>query len=612
MKKLITAITGVAAALMMSSCIYADTVITAPIDSRPISNEYLGNLAELGGDDLITVEKKNLDFFTAYLSDSHFGNSKAVRNEIYDSVSQNNKKNTVVILNSSSYVTNGLVGSRVGKNYDEYLQAMNDLEELMTDFPEPDYYFNLSMPRSLPETRFNTIWREKDGPTLYGIGHFYLECTPDAADKNEIKTKYDVVSPEQILLEYGYVENKASELGERELTDWEKKFLRYFHINFSNKEPYRSYVEDYKKPYAASADMFAHLLEYQKKGLLDEIIISNDDIQLPESIKYFYGKNAKWVQTEKGTPIKFSFARTMRSVSYDSIYKQFDKAYGSRERSYALVGRGKNINFINGVDEVPQLIYARSLSKRKKITANFNIVTNQSDRTAGAFDLTSIQSLLGTASNFVAANNTKTQKKFDLYLYNYNVPTEHKAFLQNMKKAYTKGDNIGLIEIFKIRTGNRVLQDILNDTSKGYPSVTELASYSAWNTNGNAIGLGIAHSQVYAITEQINHNPTVYVNKQLKVLAQHIYEDGVYTAHGKLELSNKGYKPYAVEEQFSDTLYPILNDGTVNFVGRTIKAGGKEFTVKKMDMTSCGFPWRRIFDIYIDFDIQTKPAAENK
>lgn len=606
MKKIITAIIGLSLAVHISSAVYADTIITAPIDSRPISNEYLGDLAQLGGDDFITADKKDLDFFTAYLSDSHFGNSKAVRQEIYDSVEQNNKRSTVVILNSSSYITNGLVGGRVGDNYKDAEQAMDDLETLLKTFPEPDYYFNLIIPRSLPETRFNEIWREKDCPVLYGIGHFYLECVPDDKDKKEIYASYDTVSPSQLLLEYGYVENKAAELGDRELTDWERKFLRYFRTDFISKNPYMHYVENYKKPYTACAEIFGRLLEMQKKGLLDEIIVSNDDLQLPDSIKYFYGKKAKWVQTEKGSPIKYSFARTMRSVAYNSIYKQFDKAYGSRERAYALVGRGKRVNFINGVDEVPQLIYARTLSKRKKLTANFDIKTNQSDRMAGSFDIASIQTLLDTAANFVSANNTKTEKKFNLYLYNYNVPTEHKVFLQNMKNAYTKGANIGLIEIFKIKTGNRVLKDILNDTSKAYPSLTELSSYSAWNTNGNAIGLGVAHSQVYAITEQVNHNPSGYVNKQLKVLAQHIYEDGIYTARGKLELSNKGYKPYAVEEQKSDTLYPILNDGSVNFVGRTIKAGNKEYIIKRLDMTSYGFPWRRIFDIYLDFDINTK------
>ena len=609
---LFAAIICAASTVILSTAAYADTVITAPIDSRPISNEYLSDLAALGGDDVIGVDKKHLDFFTAYLSDSRFGNSKAVRSEIYDSVAENNKKNTVVIINSSSYVTNGLVGSRVGKNYDSCMQAMDEFEQLMTDFTEPDYYFNLSIPRSLPETRFNTIWREKNCPVLYGLGHFYLECMPDAEDKKEIQAKYDVVTPSQILLEYGYVENKAAELGERELTEWEKKFLRYFHTDFAYKEPYKTYVENYKKPYTACAEMFARLLVMQKKGLLDEIIVSNDDLQLPDSIKYFYGKKAKWIQTEKGSPIKFSFARTMRSVAYNSIYKQFDAAYGSRERAYALVGRGKKVNFINGVDEVTQLIYARSLSKRKKLTADLNIITNQSDKTAGSFDVTSIQNLLDTAGNFVSANHNKTQKKFDLYLYNYNMPTEHKSFLQKMKKDYSKGDNIGLIEIFKIGTGNRVLKDILNDTSKAYPSVTELSSYSAWNTNGNAIGLGIAHSQVYAITEQINHNPTVYINKQLKVLAQHIYEDGIYTARVKLALSNQGYKPYAVEEEKSDTLYPLLNDGSVNLVGRTVKAGGKEYIIKKSEMKSYGFPWRRIFDIYLDIDITTKQVrAEN-
>ncbi|MBQ9519014.1 MAG: DUF4127 family protein [Firmicutes bacterium] len=256
MKKILSAMVVTAITALMSVSVYADTVITAPIDSRPVSNEYLSDLAELGGDDFIGVDKKNLDFFTAYLSDSHFGDSKAVRQEIYDSVSHNNKKNTVVIINSSSYVTNGLVGSRVGKNYDDCELAMDELEQLMTEFSEPDYYFNLSIPRSLPETRFNTIWRENDSTPLYGIGHFYLESVPDAADKKEILSKYNTVSPSQILLEYGYVENKKAELGEKELTDWEKAFLRYFRTNFASKQPYMAYIDNYKKPYTASAEMF--------------------------------------------------------------------------------------------------------------------------------------------------------------------------------------------------------------------------------------------------------------------------------------------------------------------------------------------------------------------
>ncbi len=606
MKKILTALTAVTAVLLTNVCVFAGTVVNSPIDSRPISCEYLGDLVKLGGDTYSQADKDNLDYFTARLDDSHFGDSKKVREDIAGKVAKNNKKSTTVIINSSSYITNGLVGARCGKNYSDYKGAMEDLEELLGAYKEPYYYFNLIMPRSLPETRFNTIWRENDCPDLYGIAHFYLECVPDAADADHIKANYDKVDPSQFLLEYGYVENKAKELGEKELTEWEKRFLRYFKMNFLSKKPYMDYIEDYKKPYIATADIFSYLLDYQQKGLLDEIVVSNDDLQLPNSITYFYGKKADWIQKEKGSPIKFSFARTMLMNDYSSIYKQTDKVYGSRERSYGMVGSGNKVNFIFGVDEVPQLIYARDISRKNKVTANLDIITNNSNRTAGQFDAAGIQSLLDSASNFVKMSNTKTTRKFDLYLYNYNAPTDTGSFLQKMKKDYNKGNNIGLIEIFAgVGSSKKVFKDILSD-NKAYPSVTELSSYSAWNTNGNAIGLGIAHSQVYAVTEQVHNNPSAIIDTQLKILARHIYEDGVYTGYVKLALANEGYKPGTGETYNSAYLKSMLDETPVKFKGKIYRVGGSEYVIKKLDMKAYGFPWRRIFEVYLDFDIKTE------
>lgn len=605
MKKLFCA-AAAAAMLLIPSLVYADTVINVPIDSRPISCEYFENLAELGGDEVITVDKADLDYFSAALSDSYFGNSVKVRQELSDIVSKNNKKSTVVIINSSSYITNGLVGSRCGQNYSGYTQAMNDLETLLKENKAPAYYFNLSMPRALPETRFNTIWRGGDGPELHGIGYFYLRANPDAADANYIKTNYAKPNPSQFLLEYGYVANKAAELGEKELTEWEREFYKYFKADFLYKQPYAAYIADYKKPYEATADIFSHLLEMQKKGLLDEITVSCDDMQLPDSINYFYGKGAKWVQTEKGTPVKYSFPRKMLSVDNNSIYKQFDRAYGSRERSYAMTGMGKKINFIFGTDEVPQLIYARTLSNRENLSADLDIITNSADRNAGKFDVTGIRSQLDCVKNFVSAGSKKTAKRFRLYLYNYGASgISADSMLIKMKNDYKKGNNIGLIELYTPGKSNKMFAAIASG-SNAYPGINELSSYSSWNTTGNAIGLGIAHSQVYAVSEQVHHNPSVIVNAQIKMLAQHLYEDGIYTARGKLAVVNEGYRPTADEKVKSEKLYSVLNDGTLNFKDKIYRTGNAEYKIKDVEMTAYGFPWARTFDCYLDFDVKTE------
>ncbi|MBQ6554730.1 MAG: DUF4127 family protein, partial [Firmicutes bacterium] len=342
MKKMFTCLAAALCAGLMSSAVYADTLISAPLDSRPISSDYLGNLAEVGGDKFICTDKEYLDYYSNNLAESHIGDSAKVREELADIVSKNNKKSATVIINSSSYITNGLVAGRCGKNYEDRKAALDDLEEMLTANPEPTYYFNLCMPRSLPETRFNEVWRETDDPTKrLGIAYFYAQYNNDET----AKAKYGEPAPTQYLLEYGYVENKAFELGENSLTAWEKDFLRYFRTNFVKNKRYSEYVNYYKEPYTYTAEIFGKLLELQKKGLLDEIVVSNDDLQLPDSINYFYSKGEKWIQTEKGTPVKYSFPRRMLVSDYNGIYKQFDRMYGSRERSNAMVGRGKNINF---------------------------------------------------------------------------------------------------------------------------------------------------------------------------------------------------------------------------------------------------------------------------
>ena len=238
--------------------VYADSIITAPIDGRPISKEYLGKLAELGSDQFYTVSDKNLDFFSSYEPDNHLGNSEKVREEIYNLVSQKNSDNTTVIINTSSYITNGLVGSRCGINYDNYKGALKDLDKLMTDFNRPTYYVNLSVPRSLPETRFNKIWVNDD--KMRGLSYYYLKYNKDVDNYNEINSNFANVTPEQYIMEFSYVYNKASEIGEKNLTQWEKDFLNNFNKNIKTKAPYKEYVDYYIKPYETTAIIFSQLL----------------------------------------------------------------------------------------------------------------------------------------------------------------------------------------------------------------------------------------------------------------------------------------------------------------------------------------------------------------
>ena len=218
-----------------------------------------------------------------------------------------NSENTTVIINTSSYMTGGLVGSRLGDNYGDFKEALNELENLTEEYDKPSYYVNLSMPRTLPETRMNTIWR--DNKKYRGMGYYYIKNNPEIEDAKYISQKLSLVTPTQLIMEWSYVENKKSELGESSLTSWEKDFIKHFNSVYRAYEPYKTYLSKYVMPFSSVSEIFSRLMKMQEKGKIDEIIISNDDFQIPDFITYFNKKGADWIPKENGAPIKFSFAR---------------------------------------------------------------------------------------------------------------------------------------------------------------------------------------------------------------------------------------------------------------------------------------------------------------
>jgi len=133
------------------------TVITAPLDGRPISNEYLENLVKMGGDRFIPANKKYLDKgFDKPLNGKWIsGDSQALRTSILEQVKMHDNKETTVIINTSSYITRDLVGSRIPQNYNKrsITKALYDLDYLTNHHKKPRYYVHVMIPRIIPESR---------------------------------------------------------------------------------------------------------------------------------------------------------------------------------------------------------------------------------------------------------------------------------------------------------------------------------------------------------------------------------------------------------------------------------------------------------------------------
>lgn len=590
---------ALAAALVFgASAVSAATVVTAPIDSRPISCEYLDDLAQLAGDSVIYPSKDIMDIFSGDGTESRFADSEKVRAAIYEMTGENDKEGNAVIINTSTYFTSGLVGSRVGSCYKDLDTGVEDLRKLATDYTNPRYYVNLTIPRSLPETRFNSIWRNDD--VISGIGYYYLKRNPECEDANYIKKTYGKITPSQLLMEYSYVSGKMKE--GVPLSDWEKDFYKATTSRYMSKEPYKTYMNNYIEPFEKSVELMKKLVQLKKEGLIDEIVISTDDLQLPNSIAYFYSKDASWVQREGGSAVKYSFARCNLLTSADSIMRQIDNYEGREQRYLAMVGRGRDINVIYGTDEVPQLIYARELAKKRGISSKINVVYNSMSKNVAAYDVNNAQKLTNAACEFSGGFNGYMDKETDLYIYYYGAKTKVTDTIGKMRSSLGKGKNVALVELYDSATLNNSNNELFKRlVANKNMSINSLSAYSAWNTNGNAIGLGVAHAQVYAISEHFTKNPEALAVAQTNELLRHALEDGIYTVQTKRLLSNAGYKPTAQEKEESSKLRESLDSEKVigAFEGSTRSIGNRDCTIKNVSIDKCGFPWSRTFDCYL-------------
>ncbi len=586
---------------------FGGTLITAPIDSRPVSNEYLNDLADMAGDEFYTVDDELLDHFPEGESGS-FADSQKVMEQIRRLVEKNNKTDTTVIINTSSYFTGGLVGSRVEGNYEYNIAAANELFSLVKSCTAPQYYICLTMPRNLPESRNNEYWN--DNEKVRALGHFYMKHNSDTPFKNEIENGFENVEPSQLLMEWSYVKNKEAELGNGSLTPWEKEFLAYA----DNNEEFRPWFEKYETPFMKTADMFSSFVKWQKRGYIDEIVVSSDDLQLPHFISFLYENGAgDFVPLENGSPIKFSFARTYTTSGENSIYKKIQSEYGIKQAYLAVEGKGKNVNFIFGMDEIPQMVYARDVSKRHGKTTGFLKECFGTGTSVNEYDVLNSEKLLSNAINFVNGADAKTKKSFYMFLYDYSGKTNEHMKAVNSMSQKAKYGNVGLIEIYDnntlIKGKHEVFEQLWNGKNDlGQLDIAHIQSYSSWNTAANAIGLGVAHAQIYGIMEEDTKEPEKLLKAHVSSLGRHVLEDGVYNFSIKRSLGASGYKVKPEDTFFSETVSALLNHEELlkKFVGLEISCENGTAVVKNCWLENVSMPWKRLFECYINIEVEVE------
>lgn len=520
-------------------------IITVPTDKRPISGEYLSNLVNMGGDYYHSIDRNLLDAGPnggSYGSFKWgFAKSSLIRANLYSLMGCFDPNLTTVILNTPSYINGGLVGSRMPDRYNEVSNALYDIDTLTSSYSEAYYILHAPMPRTIPDPRFD--W---PGIRDHGLKYFYnihKGVNDSSNDEN-----FD-----QLLLEWGYVSDKLSSGYSAE--PWETMFLNYFYPKYHSnaasefKRDGISYVSWYHKLYVFAAGMITALIYRIRYGTINELVIGLDDITVPSFIED--NKNEPWVLKDRNNNIiKFSW-----ELGYLNKIKEYHTSlFGRSSVRQAEIGNDEAINYIAGVDEIPQMIYARDLTRRTGFATKFVVDychdpnPNLSKNYQGPYDNLKTSDVIKQRLNFVLKRglNHFDAKVFRLFIHCSNAegPLKENYFTKDSSNMPGKDamdfarsifehqygsstgtkENVGLLELGSFGT-DLALFDALG-MIPGHMR-TQLCCYSSWNTIGNAAGLGIAQAQVFGIIDYYNATEDM-IRHHTKLLAQRLIEDALY------------------------------------------------------------------------------------
>lgn len=615
-------------------------IVTAPIDKRPIGNEYLYNLISMGGDSYYTVDKSNLDQGPTSATSWDFGDVVGVQNDFSKLISTKNTTSTIGIINTPSYIHGGLVASRMPDKGYLKTNGLNALNTLTSTYTHPYYYVHIPMPRTIPDPRFPY---PSDNNTDKGMAYFYWRY--QSKPELQSNTKFS-----QLLLEWAYVAHK--ELSGYTLEPWENDFKNYFeykyYYNPTTEFKYNDigYAKWYKKLFTDACDLIKEIMSMQKNGQINEVIVGVDDITLPS----FYAKQniytQSWVPKDsKGNPIKFSWS--LHNLNACKLHHT--SLYSSSNVSLGEVGDDDFINYIAGTDEIPQLIYARDITRRTdfatKIEIDYSLdrLPNDSKTYQGPYDLFSTEELMEQRINFLKkrGHQVNSARIFRVFIHNWDIYTKPLAknkfytnaagnpeqaaidFANAVFKSFNNSENVGVLDLGTNKVDWELFKalDMVDGNMK-----TQLACYSGWNTIGNAIGLGLAHAQVFGILDYYDATIDMW-RFHAKILAQHLLEDGIYNTKIKintnlLQSQKRGYmdpsEHFAIASdtwerlsgddysyiinQFINSLFPMRLAGN-DYTWSTSHVKPKNILTASELYNVTGHPWNRTFECIITIDI---------
>lgn len=286
------------------------------------------------------------------------------------------------------------------------------------------------------------------------------------------------------------------------------------------------------------------------------------------------------------------------------------------------------VSLFDGADEIDSILISRFLTYIYNYQPTYKIhyIGVNGNEWTSPFDQYSLQRNIEkhivSSGGIIASPNQKA----DIELY-VNTPHPQKnsqisKAIDEMRRQLSNKKNIVFIDVEKVNKANEDFGNaIINQLG-----ITNLLSYSAFNTAGNAIGSAIGHASTRFLFLEKGNHPTQLEKQALEghietllysITADHLYRNNVepkvqwyarYIGANAWDIS-----PFksAVLQFTKELLYnqlDLLHQNVANTKVLMSKELGVQKTaeIESFSVKNIDYPWDRLFEISMEFQVNLK------
>lgn len=373
-------------------------------------------------------------------------------------------------------------------------------------------------------------------------------------------------------------------------------------------------IDEYKQIRARNSEINATLIDWTKQGFIDYLVLGQDD------------------------------------ANQTGLHREEQENLIQKINSNNLQHK---VSVFDGADEVDIILVSRFLSTLKNYQTSFKIhyLGVSGTEWISPFDHYTLQTNI--AKHVIAAGgiiaSPSQQADIELYVNTPNTLVKNNEAAQNLltsdfkkdkvapnaeisqavaeiKRQIATGKQVVFIDVEKVNQANQAYGDaVINDIG-----ITNLLSYSAFNTAGNAIGIAIGHANSrFLYLEKGPQTPEIdehTAKGQIEFLLNSISSDYIY--RNKVAPKTEWYVRYIggngwdigpmkksvlffTKEQFNkefDLLHAKVKGNKVLLSTKTGNTAEIEnFSIQKIDL-----PWNRLFEVEFDFTVNFKGNNEKQ